>query len=182
MSKDNFESKCRPKCFWESALLTGILRKNILRWIFLVVFLLNITSWACFIGSGLKLIFHLKAHLFISFRSLFRLLAILSGTLTVENRVVSSVNNLGLHWRLLDKSLMYIRNKSGPNIEPWGTPALILAQGELWPLRITLCFLFLKKSVKRLYKFPEIPLCLSLGIIPSCHTLLKAFEMSPQTS
>ena len=29
---------------------------------------------------------------------------------------------------------------------------------ELWPSRITLCFLFLKKSVKRQNKFPEIPL------------------------
>ena len=30
---------------------------------------------------------------------------------------------------------MHVRNKSGPNIEPWGTPACILAQDELWPLR-----------------------------------------------
>ena len=30
MSKDNFGSKCRPKCFGESALLTAILLKNIL--------------------------------------------------------------------------------------------------------------------------------------------------------
>ena len=57
---------------------------------------------------------------------------------------------------------MYVGNKSGPNIEAWGTPALILAQHELWPLRIILCFVFLKKSVKRLNKFPEIPLHLSL--------------------
>ena len=58
---------------------------------------------------------------------------------------------------------MSIRNKSGPIIEPCGTPALILAQDKLWPLKITLCFLFLKKSVKRLNKFPEIsPLHLSL--------------------
>ena len=161
MSKDNFGSKCRPKCFWESALLTGMLLKNVLGWIFLVAFLLKMTSWACFVGSGLKLIFHWKAHLFISFRLLLRLLAVLSGTLTVESRNVSSANNLGLHWRLLDKSLMYIRNKSGSNIDSWGTPALILAQDEFWPLRITLCFLFLKKSVKRFNKFPEIQLRLS---------------------
>ena len=37
---------------------------------------------------------------------------------------------------------MFIRNKSGPDIEPWGTPALILDQGELWSLRTTPCFLF----------------------------------------
>ena len=44
MSTDNyFESKCRPKCFWESALLTEMLLKNILGWVFLVVFQLKIT-------------------------------------------------------------------------------------------------------------------------------------------
>ena len=140
MLKDNFGSKCRPECFWGSALLTGILLKNILGWISLVEFLLKMTSYACFVGSGLKLIFHWNAHLFISFRSLFTLLAVLSATLTVENRDVSSANNLGLLWRLSNKSLIYIRNKSGSNVEPWGTPALILAQDELWPLRLTLLF------------------------------------------
>ena len=98
-------------------------------------------------------------------RSLFKLLAVLSGTLTVDIRDVSSANNLGLHWRLSDKSLMYFRNKSGTNIELWGTKSLILAQDELWPSRTTLCFLFLKKSVKRFNKFPEIPLRLRLWII-----------------
>ena len=56
---------------------------------------------------------------------------------------------------------MYIKNKTGSNIEPWGTPALILAQGERWLLRITLLSFF-KKSVKRINKFPEIPLRLRL--------------------
>ena len=119
--------------------------------------------------------FPLESPFVISFRSLLRLLAVLSDTLTVENKDVSSANNLGMHWRLSDKSLMYTRNKSWPNIDPGGTPALILAQDELWLLRITLCFQFLKKSVK------EIPLRLSLWIIPSCHTLSKAFEMSRNT-
>ena len=57
---------------------------------------------------------------------------------------------------------MHIRNKRGPNIEPWVTSALILAQDELWPLRISLCFLFLMKSVKRFNKFRGVPLRLSL--------------------
>ena len=52
MSKDSFESKGRSRCFWESALLAGILSKNILGWIFLVVFLLKMTSWACFVGTS----------------------------------------------------------------------------------------------------------------------------------
>ena len=29
------------------------------------------------------------------------------------------------------KSLMYNRNKSGPRIEPWGTPQLTLDKGEV---------------------------------------------------
>ena len=41
---------------------------------------------------------------------------------------MSLANSLGLHLKLSNKSSMYIRNKSGPNIEPWGTPALTLAQ------------------------------------------------------
>ena len=45
-------------------------------------------------------------------------MAVSSSFLTV------SVNKLGLHLRLSDKSL----NKSKPNIEPWGTPALMLTQ------------------------------------------------------
>ena len=59
------------------------------------------------------------------------------------------------------KSLMYITNKSGRNIKPWETPGLILAQDKLWPFRVNICFLFLKMSVKRRNKFPEIQLRLS---------------------
>ena len=123
-----------------------------------------------------------ESYLFISFRLLLRLLAILSGTLTVENRDVSSANNLGLHWRLWGKSLMYIRNKSSPSIEPWETTALTLAQDELWWLCVTLCFLFLKMPVKRFDKFPEIPLRVTLWIISLYYTLSKTFEMSRNTA
>ena len=41
--------------------------------------------------------FPLERPFIFSFRSLFRLLTVLSGTLTVENRGVLSANNLGLH-------------------------------------------------------------------------------------
>ena len=120
------------------AFLTGILLKNILGWNFFVVFLLKTTSWAYFVGSVVKLTFYWREHLFISFGFLFKLSAAISGTLTVEHRDVSWANNSEIHWRLSDKSLK----------RPWGTPALILAQDKLWPLRITFCFLPLKKSAK----------------------------------
>ena len=48
---------------------------------------------------------------------------------------------------------MYIKNKTGFNIEPWGTPALILAQGERWLLKITLCYRFLRSLSKGLINF-----------------------------
>ena len=148
----------RPRCFWGinfiNCLLTRLLLKNIFRINFFSslsdkIYILN---FLC--RSALKPIFHWKAHLFTSLRSLFGPLADLLGTLIVENRDVSSVNNLGLHWRLSDTSLMYIRNKGRPNVEPWETSAFILSQHELWPLRITLFCIFLKKSVKKLNIFP----------------------------
>ena len=97
MSNDNFESKFRPRCFWESALLTRILLKIILGWIFLVVFLLKTISWSCFVWPELKFLFHWKAHFLIFFRFLLRLLVVLSGTLAVKNSDVQSANNLELH-------------------------------------------------------------------------------------
>ena len=145
--------------------------RNILGWIFLVVFLLKTTSWAYFVGSGVKLIFYWREHLFISFVFLFNLSAAISGSLTVENRNVSSANNLGIHWRLSYKSLM----------GSWGAPALILAKDKLWLLRIIFVFYLLRNLLKRLNKYPEIPLRLNLWIIPSCHTLSKAFEISRNT-
>ena len=58
---------------------------------------------------------------------------------------------------------MYIKNKSRYYLEPWGTPASVLAQDEIWLLKTTICFLFLKKkSVKRLNQFPDTQLRLNL--------------------
>ena len=124
MSKDNFESKWRPKCFWESALLTGILLKNILGWIFLVVFVVKMTSWACFVGLRLKLIFHRKVHLFISFRSLFKLLAVISGCLTIENRGMSSANNLGLYCQINHKCISEIKADQQQDHQHWYWPKM----------------------------------------------------------
>ena len=73
---------------------------------------------------------------------------------------------------------MYIENKNGTNTELEGTPALALALEELSALRITFCFLFLKKFVQRLNEFLKVELRLSLLITPLSHTVSKAFEMS----
>ena len=54
----------------------------------------------------------------------------------------------------------------GPRIEYWGTPALKLAQNEQCSLCTTLYFLFLRKLVKRLKKFPNSSFCSNLRIIP----------------
>ena len=45
-----------------------------------------------------------------------------------RKRDTSSAKNLAFVDRLSDRSLMQIKNNSGPSMEPWGTPALILTR------------------------------------------------------
>ena len=66
----NFESKTNPKCFWAGQRPKGSLLNVIDRWGTVFNFLLKINSWAGLDGSGLKLIFHLKAHSLIFAKSL----------------------------------------------------------------------------------------------------------------
>ena len=87
----------------------------------------KITSSACLLGSGLKLIFHWNAHLFIFFRSSFKFFADKVISWTTENREVSSANSLGFEIKLSERSLINIKKKRGPRIDPWGTPTLTLA-------------------------------------------------------
>ena len=90
----------------------------------------KISSCACLVGSGLKLIFHWKTHSPIFFKSLFRSIFEASTFLTTEKSEVSSANNLGFDAKLSDKSLIEIKNNCGPRIEPWGTQASTLAHEE----------------------------------------------------
>ena len=78
----------------------------------------------CFFGSGLKLIFHRKAHLFISVKLLFssRVETLLSWI--TKNKVVPAAISLAFEDNPSDKSLMYVKNNYQPSIEPWGKPAL----------------------------------------------------------
>ena len=144
-------------------------------------FLEKITSWACLLGSGLKLIFHWKAHCFILERSLLSSKVVITETWITEKREISSAKSLVLEDKPSDKSLIYIKNNNGPRMEPWGTPALTLVHKEDCPFNTTLCFLFVKKCFKTFNKFPDIPFSYNLKIRPSCQTLSNAFEMSRKT-
>ena len=73
------------------------------------------TFWACFVGSGLKTIFHCSAHPRILSRSSFSIFTVSSGSETIENKVVSLANNLTFDFRSAAKSFMYIRKK----VVPW---------------------------------------------------------------
>ena len=45
------------------------------------------------------------------------------------------------------ESFIYIRNRSGPNVEPWGTHTSTSAKEEACLLSTTLCYLFLEKLI-----------------------------------
>ena len=64
--------------------------------------------------------------------------------------------------------ILYIKNDRGPKTDPWGTPAVMFAQEEVWPLSTTLCFLL----------FTDMSFSIILKIIPWCQTLSKALDIS----
>ena len=57
---------------------------------------------------------------------------------------------------------IWIKNSSGPSMEPWGTPLVISVREKICPLSTTLCFLFLKKLENRFKRLPDIPFCFIL--------------------
>ena len=75
-------------------------------WVWVFFFLENITSSAGFVGSVLKSIFQLKAHVEINKRSLLSILALSFISLTIVKKDVSSANNFTLDFNLFGKSLM----------------------------------------------------------------------------
>ena len=82
----------------------------------------KITSWVCLLISVLKLIYHWKAQLLIFSKSSFKLIPDWFISCTTEISEVSSGNSLGFEPKLLDKSLIWIKKKSGPGMDPSGTP------------------------------------------------------------
>ena len=111
-------------------------------------------SCTCLLGSGLKLIFHWNAHLFIFSRSSFKFFADKVISWTTENREVSSASSLGFEIKLSERSLINIKKKRGQWIDHWGTPALTLANEEYWPFKTTLCFLASRELIIKLNKSP----------------------------
>ena len=142
-------SKNIPKCFWVSDWVTILLLKINEGWDSFWILREKRTSWACLLGSGLKVIFHWKAQLFILFKSSFKFFADKSLSNITEKRDVSSANSLGFETRFSDKSFIYIKKSSGPRIEPWGTPASTLTHVEFWPFRTTFCFLSLRNHCQK---------------------------------
>ena len=76
------------------------------------------TSCACLLGSRLNCIFHGKAQLLRTCKSLFNTLCDLYLLKTCGKRDVSLAKILQVHRMLSGKSLMYILNKRGPRSEP----------------------------------------------------------------
>ena len=105
-SKLNFESNIMPKCLWIEVTLTILLLNIRPGWFFCEVWRLNMISWAWFIGTGLKLIFHCRALSLVLERSLFNRLAESVILRTTENSYVSSTKSLAFEFKPLGKSLM----------------------------------------------------------------------------
>ena len=106
--KDNRLSRIIPRCFWAVACITLLLNTTRGCNIGLDVWL-KLTSYACFIGSGLKLILHWKAHLFIFAKSF--IVEVLLSWIR-ENKNILSANSLAFEDNLSDKSLMVIKNNN----------------------------------------------------------------------
>ena len=61
------------------------------------------------------------------------------------------------------------------------SPALTSSLEDVCPSNTNLCFLFLTKLNSRLKRLRDMSFCFILKIIPLCHTLPKALDMSRNT-
>ena len=99
----------------------------------------------------------------------------------MENNDVSSANSFTVDIMSSDRSLMYIRKKSGPKMDPCGTPAFTSNHSDVWPSSTTLWNLFVKKLLISSSNASEIPTDLSLKIGPPCHALSKSLDTTKKT-
>ena len=166
--KDNLESRTIPRCLCSITFFTGVSLKRTTGWSISFFFLENISSTACFCGSGLKDILQLRAHWFINSKSWFMSIAAALESSTTVNNEVSSAKSLTLHLKSSVRSFMYTRKNRGPKIEPWGTPAEISPYDEHCPFKTVRCFRSLRKLLTR--KRSNI---LTIQVILKIHHLLN---------
>ena len=105
-TKFSLTSNVNPRCFWDILFFKGMSLNERQGWSSFLIFLLNITSCACFVKSGLKIIFHWKAQLLITARSLRKVAALDWMSLTTEKRDASLAKSLQFEDTPFDKSLM----------------------------------------------------------------------------
>ena len=78
---------------------------------------------------------NLTSSLFIVVNKFDRFFPVTKTLVSSENNHVNDIDET------LERSLKYIRNNSGPNMEPWGTPHLMSMVLESCLLNDTYCFL-----------------------------------------
>ena len=100
------KSNVNPRCFWDTLFIKGMSLNERQGWSSFLVFQLNITSCACLVNSGLKIIFYWIAQLLITDRSLHKVAAFDRMSLTTEKRDVLSAKSLQFEDTPFDKSLL----------------------------------------------------------------------------
>ena len=78
-------------------------------------------------------------------------------------------------------SLIYIKKRSGPSIEPWGTPAMTGSDDDALPFKTTYWVQSDKYDWNHLRSHISIPICFNLNKSSSCQILSKALNISRNT-
>ena len=104
--KFSLTSNVNPRCAWDILFFKGMSLNERKEWSTFLVSILNITSCACSVKSGLKIIFYWKAQLLTAVRSLRKVATLDWLSLTTEKRDVSSAKSLQFEDNPFDKSLM----------------------------------------------------------------------------
>ena len=78
----------------------------------------------------------------------------------------------------MSRSLINMRNRTGPRTLPWGTPNNTLSQSDSLPLTLTLCFLLVSHSLIYQPTLPSIPCAVTFFNSLSVGTLSKALAKS----
>ena len=128
------------------------------------------------------LIFRIKiAHSEFFKRSSFRLTVLMVISWTVENKEAPSAKSFGLDCKPFDSSFIYTKSNKSSKIYPCSTPGFTFIHDNNWPLKAILCWQFFTKFIKRHSNLSLLLFCFNLYIIPLCHTLSEAIDMSRNT-